>query len=64
MTGVLGQLIGLFSAFAHLETVESVSTEMLVGGLKVSLIPTLYGLLIYIAHLFFAMVLRRWQPAI
>jgi len=64
VTGILGQLIGLFSAFAHLETVESISTDMLVGGLKVSLITTLYGMLIYIVHLFFVMVLRRWQPAI
>ena len=64
VTGILGQLIGLFSAFDHLETVESISTDMLVGGLKVSLITTLYGMLIYIVHLFFVMVLRRWQPAI
>ncbi|MGB6035164.1 MAG: MotA/TolQ/ExbB proton channel family protein [Cryomorphaceae bacterium] len=63
VVGILGQLIGLFTAFSVLETVEGISSEMLAGGLKVSMITTLYGLLIYIVHLVCSMVLRRWQPA-
>lgn len=49
--GVLGQLIGLFSAFQAIEQMGSVSPAMLAGGLKVSSITTMYGLLIYIISL-------------
>ncbi len=48
VTGILAQLIGLYSAFEAIESVESVSPQMLAGGLKVSSITTLYGLLIFI----------------
>lgn len=51
VVGVLGQLIGLFSAFEHIEQAGSVSPAMLAGGLKVSSITTMYGLLIYIISL-------------
>ena len=46
IVGVLGQLIGLFSAFEYIEQAGSVSPEMLAGGIKVSMITTLYGLII------------------
>ena len=46
--GVLGQLIGLFSAMQHIEKVGDISTSILAGGFKVSLITTMYGLLIFI----------------
>ena len=46
MLGVLGQMIGLFDAFRAIEQMGSVSPAMLAGGLKVSMITTLYGLLI------------------
>ena len=49
--GVLGQLIGLFSAFEAIEQMGSVSPAMLAGGLKVSSITTIYGLVIYIVSL-------------
>jgi len=46
--GVLGQMIGLYSAFAALEQMEGgVSPQLLAGGLKVSSITTLWGLLSY-----------------
>ena len=61
VVGILGQLIGLFSAFSALETAEGISPAMLAGGLKVSLITTLYGLLIYIIYLVCSMVLKRIQ---
>ncbi|KXX67195.1 hypothetical protein [Flammeovirga sp. SJP92] len=41
--GVFFQLIGLYSAFVHIEAVGSVSMGMLAGGLKVSSHATLYG---------------------
>lgn len=48
IVGVLGQLIGLFDAMKYIEEVGSISPQMLAGGFKVSMIPTLYGLVIYI----------------
>ncbi len=46
--GVLGQLIGLFSAFEAIESMNvDVSPSLLAGGFKVSMITTLYGMLIY-----------------
>jgi uncharacterized membrane protein len=47
VTGVLGQLIGLYSAFSAIEQMGSISPEMLMGGLKTSSICTIYGLVIY-----------------
>ena len=49
--GVLGQMIGLFGAFEAIESVGGVSQPMLAGGLKVSSITTIYGLLIYVISL-------------
>lgn len=46
--GILGQLIGLFDAFSAIQQMGQVPPAMLAGGLKVSLITTLYGLIIFI----------------
>lgn len=46
ITGVMGQFIGLYEAFNAIEKMGSVSQSMLIGGLKVSSITTIYGLLI------------------
>lgn len=48
MVGLLGTLIGLYSAFVAIEQMESISSAMLAGGLKVAMITTLYGFLIFI----------------
>ena len=48
ITGILGQLIGLFSAFEAIQQMGSVSPAMLAGGLKVSMITTIYGAIIYL----------------
>jgi len=48
VAGILGQLIGLFDAFKALEQMGSISPSMLAGGLKVSMITTLYGITIFI----------------
>ena len=46
--GLLGQLIGLFSAFQAIEIgAVEVSPALLAAGFKVSMITTLYGILIY-----------------
>ena len=49
--GILGQLIGLMSAFDAIEQMGGVSPALLMGGLKVSLIPTLYGIFIFLISL-------------
>lgn len=46
--GILGQLYGLFSAFDAIEQLGEVSQAMLAGGLKVSSISTIYGLIIFL----------------
>lgn len=50
--GILGQLIGLFSAFRAIELkAVEVSPSLIAGGFKVSMITTMYGLIIYILSL-------------
>ena len=51
ITGILGQLIGLYSAFSAVEEVGSVAPALLMGGLKVSMITTIYGILIFLFSL-------------
>lgn len=51
VTGILGQMIGLFSAFDAIEQAESISHNLLAGGLKVSSICTIYGILIFLFSL-------------
>ncbi|MCD6201328.1 MAG: MotA/TolQ/ExbB proton channel family protein [Bacteroidales bacterium] len=46
--GILGQLIGLYSAFCKIQAVGSVSQSVLASGIKVSMITTLYGMIIFI----------------
>ncbi|TPN82158.1 MotA/TolQ/ExbB proton channel family protein [Aquimarina algicola] len=41
--GVLGQLIGLVTAFDRLEMLGEVSIEVLARGLKISALPTIFG---------------------
>jgi len=51
ITGILGQLIGLLEAFKAIERVGDISPAMLAGGLKISMITTLYGILIYLVSI-------------
>jgi len=48
ITGILGQLIGLYYAFSAIERIVNISPAMVFKGIKVSMIPTLYGILIYL----------------
>ena len=52
VTGILGQLIGLYGAFEAIESSGAVSQTLLVGGLKISMITTLYGIIIFLISLF------------
>lgn len=46
--GILGQLIGLYQAFSVIEEVGNISPNLIYGGIKVSMIPTFYGIIIYL----------------
>ena len=59
VVGILCQLIGLFSAFSVIETSQGISPTMLASGLKVSMITTLYGLIIFITYILFSMIFKR-----
>lgn len=48
VVGILGQLIGLYDAFKAIEAAGDISPAMVYGGLKVSMITTLYGFTIYV----------------
>ena len=48
ITGILGQMIGLFSAFIAIEEAGDISPAMIAGGLKISMITTLTGIVIYL----------------
>ena len=56
--GILGQLIGLYDAFKFIEQAGSVSPAMLAGGFKVSMITTLYGIIIYVISYLIWLVLK------
>ncbi|MEE4115353.1 MAG: MotA/TolQ/ExbB proton channel family protein [Marinilabiliaceae bacterium] len=48
VVGFLGQMIGLYDAFEIIEQVTEISPSLLAGGLKVSMITSLYGILIFL----------------
>lgn len=56
VSGILGQLIGLYQVFGVLEAHGDISQSLIGGGLKVSLIPALYGIFIFLLSLLFWMV--------
>ncbi|NMF36775.1 MotA/TolQ/ExbB proton channel family protein [Flammeovirga yaeyamensis] len=48
VVGIFGQLIGLYSAMIAIEAAGGVPLALLAGGIKVSMITTLYGFLIFL----------------
>lgn len=46
--GILSQTVGLFQALQAIERVGDVSPSLVAGGLKVSMIAPLYGLIIFL----------------
>ena len=60
ITGILGQLIGLFMAFTAIESAQDISPAILAGGLKVSMITTLSGTFIYLLSILIWFLLDLW----
>lgn len=48
VSGIMGQLMGLYNAFGAIEQAMDISPQILAGGLKVSMITTIYGALIFL----------------
>jgi hypothetical protein len=46
IVGIFGQFLGLYSAFSMIEKAGTISQELLISGLKISSITTIYGLII------------------
>ncbi len=59
--GILGQLIGLYSAFVAIEQMGSVSPAMLMGGLQVSMITTFYGFIGFIISRIYLLIISFKQ---
>ena len=51
VTGILSTLLGLHQAFDAIKEAGGIPVPILCGGLKVALIPTLYGILIFLVSL-------------
>jgi len=60
ITGILGQLIGLFIAFTAIEGAEDISPSIIAGGLKVSMITSLTGIIIYLISIVLWFLLDLW----
>ena len=59
--GVFGQSIGLFSALQAIEAAGDISPSMIYGGLKVSMITTLYGLFIFLLSWLINIIMTNWS---
>ena len=61
IVGILGQLTGLVMAFSAVEQVGDISPALMFGGLKVSMISTLYGISIYLFSIIIWFVLDLYH---
>lgn len=61
--GILAQLIGLYQAFSAIERVGDISPALLAGGLKVSMISTLYGISIFLLSYLIWLGLDYWAQS-
>lgn len=62
--GVLGQSIGLYSALSAISQMEGgISSQMLAGGIRVSSITTIYGLIIFVINYGFWVFLKHFNKA-
>lgn len=59
--GIFGQSIGLFSAFQAIEAAADISPAMIYGGLKVSMITTLYGSFIFLLSWLIYLIMINWS---
>jgi uncharacterized membrane protein YjfL (UPF0719 family) len=63
--GTFGTLVGLFFAFNALErSAEAIPFQIIMGGLKVSLITVLYGLIVFFISMIVYIVLKLRQPVV
>ena len=46
--GFLGQMIGLIGAFDAIESLSNISPQLLAGGLKVALLSTSFGMVVFL----------------
>lgn len=46
--GIFGQLLGLFQAFDYIQMSGEVPATVLAGGIKVSMISTIFGVIIFL----------------
>ena len=58
--GIFIQIMGLYGAFESIEVWGSVSPQMLMGGLQVSMITTIYGFIIAIISYLIWFALRAY----
>jgi hypothetical protein len=59
--GILGQLIGLYGGFQALAGMTAeVSTAIIFGGLKISMISALYGMLIFAVTRIYVLISIKW----
>ncbi len=61
ITGILGQLIGLVMAFDAIQNAGDISPSLVAGGLKVSMITTIYGICIYLLSILFWFLLDLYH---
>ena len=59
--GVFGQSIGMFSALQAIEAAGDISPAMIFGGLKVSMITTLYGTFIFLFSWLITILMTNWS---
>ncbi len=57
--GLLGQAIGMFSAFAAIQEAGDVSPGLIAGGFRVSMIAPLYGVIYFILSIPIWVILRE-----
>ena len=60
ITGILGQMVGLFMAFNAVERANDISPAILAGGLKVSMITTMTGIVFYFISIILWFILDLW----
>ena len=60
ITGILGQMIGLVSAFNAIQAAEDISPAMIAGGLKISMITSLTGVVISLISIAIWLLLDLW----
>ena len=48
VVGIFGQLIGMYQGFSLIQSSGAISQSLLLAGIRISMITTLYGMVIFI----------------